>query len=402
MCPAESRGGHTGYKRARGAGRATGRVGCSREAEGGGRLRCTQRAGGRVRLRIGGQRAGSSTPSNILRMSVTREVSQPEMSALKSFAACRGGRKSRAHGAGRAAGRGAREGGGGRARCARGVPRGKGCYCRYRGKARGAAHVKHGVHVRDAGGVPVQRLVEGPSLLPRVASRAHGAGRTIYGPGGGRRAGEGATADCGGRVAGRRAAHEEHVVHIHCASRVEVERLVEHPGSLPRIKRRESMCVIQYGARGNPVPQADRRAGGLRDMGTCRPTRLRAVLDACASGAHVEHFAHDFDLRGVDVKRLVEGFCELPRAKKGGHARERVLRRKSGIQVWGGGARRAHLQHLVHGCDPRCVKAQWLVELERVLPNRERMVEFVCAIGGREEAGCRRSGLGQAGSIRRV
>ena len=41
----------------------------------------------------------------------------------------------------------------------------------------GAAHVKHGVHVRDAGRVPAQGLVEGPRGLPRVASRAHGAGR---------------------------------------------------------------------------------------------------------------------------------------------------------------------------------------------------------------------------------
>ena len=45
------------------------------------------------------------------------------------------------------------------------------------GGVRGAAHVKHGDHGRDARGVPAQGLVEGPRLLPRVASRAHGAGR---------------------------------------------------------------------------------------------------------------------------------------------------------------------------------------------------------------------------------
>ena len=36
---------------------------------------------------------------------------------------------------------------------------------------------EHELHVRDAGGVPAQRLVEGVRGLPRVASRAHGAGR---------------------------------------------------------------------------------------------------------------------------------------------------------------------------------------------------------------------------------
>ena len=41
--------------------------------------------------------------------------------------------------------------------------------------ARGAAHVKHEAHVRDAGGVPAQRLVEGFGELPRVASRGEGA-----------------------------------------------------------------------------------------------------------------------------------------------------------------------------------------------------------------------------------
>ena len=36
---------------------------------------------------------------------------------------------------------------------------------------------EHVAHVRDAGGVPAERLVEGRHALPRVASRAHGAER---------------------------------------------------------------------------------------------------------------------------------------------------------------------------------------------------------------------------------
>ena len=46
---------------------------------------------------------------------------------------------------------------------------------------RGAAHVKHVIHVQDTGGdkSAPQRLVEGLRVLPRVASRAHGAGRGL-------------------------------------------------------------------------------------------------------------------------------------------------------------------------------------------------------------------------------
>ena len=37
-----------------------------------------------------------------------------------------------------------------------------------RGRARGGAHREHEAHVRDAGGVEAQRLVERPCILPRV------------------------------------------------------------------------------------------------------------------------------------------------------------------------------------------------------------------------------------------
>ena len=54
--------------------------------------------------------------------------------------------------------------------------------------ARGAAHEKNTVHVLDAGGVPAERLVEGPSVLSRVASTVHtwaGCGAGCAGRGGG-------------------------------------------------------------------------------------------------------------------------------------------------------------------------------------------------------------------------
>eukprot|EP00964_Phaeocystis_antarctica_P096507 scaffold62787_cov64-Phaeocystis_antarctica.AAC.1 len=104
-------------------------------------------------------------------MFVTREVSQLS-GWLKAVARCRGSQAGHTVRGGRRARRR-----GGRAQCARSVPGSQRAHdCRLVGGARGAAHLKHGVHVRDAGGVPVQRLVEGRAL-PRVASRAHGAGR---------------------------------------------------------------------------------------------------------------------------------------------------------------------------------------------------------------------------------
>ena len=70
--------------------------------------------------------------------------------------------------------------------------------CRLGGMA-GGAHVKHRAHVRNAGGVPAQRLVELVRVLPRVASRAYGAGRAAGGEaGGGRRRATAVHAACRG------------------------------------------------------------------------------------------------------------------------------------------------------------------------------------------------------------
>ena len=46
---------------------------------------CTQRAGRGLRLQIGGAGRGEQRTANIAYMFVTREVSQPEMSALKLY-----------------------------------------------------------------------------------------------------------------------------------------------------------------------------------------------------------------------------------------------------------------------------------------------------------------------------
>ena len=57
-----------------------------------------------------------------------------------------------------------------------------------RGRERGGAHGEHPCHVRDAGGVEAQRLVERCRALPRVTRRAYGVGRSAgWEAGGGRR-----------------------------------------------------------------------------------------------------------------------------------------------------------------------------------------------------------------------
>eukprot|EP00964_Phaeocystis_antarctica_P096347 scaffold62657_cov64-Phaeocystis_antarctica.AAC.7 len=103
---------------------------------------------------------------------------------------------------------------------------------------------EHIAHVCDAGRVEAQRLVERRRMLPRVKSRAYGAGRAT-----GRRAAErcgaGGTAvqaarnrefDC--RLgAGWGGAHVEHVAHFCDAGRVEPQWLVEHRRVLPRVEK---------------------------------------------------------------------------------------------------------------------------------------------------------------------
>eukprot|EP00964_Phaeocystis_antarctica_P051223 scaffold29871_cov36-Phaeocystis_antarctica.AAC.2 len=65
------------------------------------------------------------------------------------------------------------------------------------GRARGGAHAEHVAHVRDAGGVEAQRLVERRHVLPRVERKAYGAGQGAC-PGGRRRRATAVHATCRG------------------------------------------------------------------------------------------------------------------------------------------------------------------------------------------------------------
>ena len=149
--------------------------------------------------------------------------------------------------------------------------------CRLGGqRAWGAAHVKHGIHVRDAGCVPAQGLVEGVRVLPRVASRAHGEGRAASreaaGTGRGvhvqRVPGEkvGRRRDCrlAGRIDARGAAHLKHVLHVRDAGGIPAQRLVEGPRGLPRVaSRAQSRCGVGCGSGGG------RRRGELGAGSAC-------------------------------------------------------------------------------------------------------------------------------------
>ena len=151
---------------------------------------CTQRAGERAATAdIGGEARGEARTSNMKRMFVTREVSKLR-GWLKADACCRGSQAGHTR-----CGAGCGPGGGWRQACKRArlarSGQGRGLrLCRFISgamRARGAAHGKHELHVRDAGGVQAQGLVEGLRDLPRVASRAHGAGRAAGPEAGGRR-----------------------------------------------------------------------------------------------------------------------------------------------------------------------------------------------------------------------
>ena len=102
------------------------------------------------------------------------------------------------------------------------------------------AHSEHVAHVRDAGRVEGQRLVERIRLLPSREERVRGGARggpegSRARPGGGARGVQGwHRLKAGGR--GTRGAHSEHVVHVRDVGRVEAERLVERRRELPSRK----------------------------------------------------------------------------------------------------------------------------------------------------------------------
>ena len=123
----------------------------------------------------------------------------------------------------------------------------EGCDCRLGDEARGAAHGEHDAHVRDAGGVPAQLVVEGVRALPRgsqaqgtrCARRAARRGEEVTGERGARsvrgRGCDSATAGCWGAQCACGAAHVKHVVHGRDAGGVPAQGPVELARVLPRV-----------------------------------------------------------------------------------------------------------------------------------------------------------------------
>ena len=141
------------------------------------------------------------------------------------------------------------------------------------------AHPEHDLHVRDAGRVEAQRLVESKRLLP---SRKGGACDVRRGeevrPG--RREG----VRCGGvHGEGMRRAHVEHAAHVCDAGRVEAQRLVEGRRVLPSRKGGHRRVWAEV---------CGRAVGAWRRE--CDTQR-----EAVGARAHPEHRAHVRDAGGI-------------------------------------------------------------------------------------------------------
>eukprot|EP00964_Phaeocystis_antarctica_P011496 scaffold6358_cov55-Phaeocystis_antarctica.AAC.3 len=114
-------------------------------------------------------------------------------------------------------------------------------------------------------------------------------------------------------------------------------------------------------------------------------------------GAHPEHVAHVRDAGRVEAQRLVERRRALPGRKEGvydagrgvGRGQGGVGRRQRTSGMHGKRAR-AHVEHIVHGCDAGRVEARRLVERQRVLPSRKEgrtmRGEVLAGAGGRGPA----------------
>ena len=176
MCPAESKGG-THSKRGGVAGREAG--GCGAAAAQAARSR-------KARLKpIGGQGTRGALLEHVGHVRNLGGVEAHRLvEQVRGLPSRREGHAMRGEvRAGRREGVGRRR----RKRHAQGRPD-----SRREGQGTRGAHVEHGLHVRDLGGVKAQRLIEGVRVLCRVEGRSMRCGGRCCAPGGGR--GRGAAA----------------------------------------------------------------------------------------------------------------------------------------------------------------------------------------------------------------
>ena len=186
--------------------------------------------------------------------------------------------------------------------CAGRTPNCRGCA----GRGTRGAHIKHELHVCDAGRVPAQRLVERPRVLPRrKGSMWEERGRRHAGPGDERGSVCREEPNCGGCAGrGTRGAHIKRAHHGCNAGRVPAQRLVERRRFLPR--RKGSMW--EEGRHAGPGDGRGVWGGGGGASSVRREdTQLRRLCWQW-HGAHRKHALHGCDAgrvpaRDVCVKR---------------------------------------------------------------------------------------------------
>eukprot|EP00964_Phaeocystis_antarctica_P114348 scaffold78323_cov43-Phaeocystis_antarctica.AAC.1 len=104
---------------------------------------------------------------------------------------------------------------------------------------------------------------------------------------------------------------------------------------------------------------------------TLEVSKLSGWLNACAS------------CRESRKKGTWCGARNTGRGAAGGGRPRRSQRagERARLQIGGKARGRAHVEHLVHGCDAGGVEAQWLVERRRALPSAERRAYDVLGRG---------------------
>eukprot|EP00964_Phaeocystis_antarctica_P107203 scaffold71964_cov85-Phaeocystis_antarctica.AAC.1 len=201
------------------------------------------------------------------------------------------------------------------------------------------AHVEHLVHVRDAGGIEAQRLVERKRTLPSQK------GGDMWREKAARRRN-----DWTRWRQGKHGAHIKHGVHARDAGRVEAQRLIERACPLPSHKD-------AHGGR-----HAGRAAGReVGDGGRPRRTQRAGEGDTAdwehRACAHREHFEHACDAGRIETQWLVERTCFLPSHTGGDMRRHGAVCRCNNVQERTQVDNWQHLKHVAHARDAGRVKA---------------------------------------------
>eukprot|EP00964_Phaeocystis_antarctica_P029015 scaffold16341_cov57-Phaeocystis_antarctica.AAC.2 len=161
---------------------------------------------------------------------------------------------------------------------------------------------------------------------------------------------------------------------------------------------------------------AESQKESMRCGARCRATgggswRATAAYAACRGGstagsggpggrAHVDHVVHGCDARGVEAQWLVERRRVLPRVEKPGHPMREMVRAGKRYRALGGGGVSKQRAHTGRSA-PRTsgVEDQRLVERRRLLPSRK---ESTHTVRGELRAGRREAaGKGGARSVHR-